>query len=58
MTLLFRISVQLSLESLIAHASATPSTLEQLQVYFYLITRRIQFDCLDRSIYSKCTLCN
>ena len=34
MMLLFRISVQLSVE----HLTVTPSTLEQLPVYFYLIT--------------------
>ena len=58
MMLLFRISVQLSVEPLIAHASATPSTSEQLPVYFYLITGRIQLYCFDRSVYSQCTLCN
>ena len=37
MMLLFRISVQFSVEPLIATRSATLSTLEQLPVYFYLI---------------------
>ena len=46
--LLFRISVQLSVEPLTATRSATASTLEQLPVCFYLITGRIQLDCLDR----------
>ena len=36
--------------------SATPSTLEHLPVYFYLITGRIQLDCFDRSVYSQCAL--
>ena len=40
MMLLFIISVQLSVEHLIAYASATPSMLEHLPVYFYLITGR------------------
>ena len=48
MMLLFRISVQLSVEPLIAHV--TSSTLEQLQVSF---TGRIQLDC-----YCQCELCN
>ena len=47
MMLLFRISVQLNVEPLIA----TPSTLEQLPGYFYLITRQIQSDCFGRSVY-------
>ena len=38
--------------------STTPSMLEQLPVYFYLITRRIPLDCFDKSIYSQCIICN
>ena len=38
MMLLFRISVQLSVEHLVAHAYVTPNTPEQLPVYFYSIT--------------------
>ena len=45
MMLFVIISVQLSVEHLIAHGSATPSTLEQLPVYFYLITGCLQHDC-------------
>ena len=52
MILLFRISVQLLTRS------ATPSTLEQLPVYFYLITGRIQLDCFYRLAFSQCALCN
>ena len=42
--------------------SASPSTLEQLPVYFYqggrtrdfhFITERIQFDCFHRSVHSQ-----
>ena len=59
MILFFRISVQLSVEPLITHTAATPSTFEQLSsVYFYLITGRIQLDYFDRSVYSQCALCN
>ena len=54
--LFFRISVQLSMGPLMQ--SAIPSTLEQLPVYFYLITGRIQLDCFDRSVHSQCALCN
>ena len=31
---------------------------DQLSVYFYLITGRIQLDCFDRSVYSQCALHN
>ena len=34
MMLLFRISVQLSVEPLTVHGSVTPNTLEQLPAYF------------------------
>ena len=34
--------------------SATPSTLEQLPLQFYLTTGHIQFGCFDRSVYSQC----
>ena len=44
MMMLFRISVQLSVGPM---RSPTPSTLEQLPVYFYLITGLIQLDCFD-----------
>ena len=57
MMLPFTISVQLSVERLIAN-TVTPSTLEQLPMYFYLITGRIQLDCFDRSVYSQCALYN
>ena len=53
MMLLFRVSVQLNVPTW----SATPSTLEQLQVYFYSITGPIQLDCFDKSVYSQCALC-
>ena len=56
--LIFRISVQLSVEHLIVHLVCNSSTLEQLPVYFYLITGRIQLDCFDGSVYSHCALCN
>ena len=55
---LFRISVQLSVEPLIVPRSVTPSLLEQLPLYFYLIIGRIQLDCFDRSVYSQYALCN
>ena len=55
---LFTISEQLSLESLLPALSTTPSMLEQLPVYFYLITRRIPLDCFDKSIYSQCIISN
>ena len=58
MTLLYRISVQLSVEPLIATRSATPTSLEQLPLYFYLIIRYIRLDCFDRSVTSQCALCN
>ena len=53
MMLLFGVSVQLNVPTW----SATPSTLEQLQVYFYSITGPIQLDCFDKSVYSQCALC-
>ena len=56
MMLLFKISIHLSVETLIVHAGLTPNTLQQLAWYFYLITGSIQFDCFDRSIYSQCTV--
>ena len=56
--LLFRVSMQLSVESLTATRSATPSTLEHLPEYFYLITGRIQFDCFDMSVYSLYAIYN
>ena len=54
MMLLFRISVQLSVEPL----ATTTSTLEHLPVYFYIISGRIQLDCFDRSVYSQYALFN
>ena len=56
--ILFRISVQLSVEPLLPSRSATPSTLEQLPVYFYLVTGLIQHDCFDKSVCSQCALRN
>ena len=53
MMMLFRISVQLSVEPSIAHRSATPSTPEQLPVYFYLITWLIQLYCFHKSVCSR-----
>ena len=53
MMLLFRISIQLSVESLIATRSATPSTLDNLPEYFYIITERIH-----RSVYTLFAICN
>ena len=47
-----------TIESNCLTQSTTLSTLEQLPVYFYLITWRIQLDCFDRSVYSQCALCN
>ena len=38
MMMLFRISVQLNVESLIVHTICNSSTLEQIAAYFYLIT--------------------
>ena len=50
-----RISVQLNAERLIATAASPPArTLEQLQAYFYLITRLIEFDCFNRPVYFQC----
>ena len=56
MMLLFRISVQLSVEPLIKlpTRSETPSMLERLPVYFYLVAGRIQLDCFGRSACSQC----
>ena len=48
MMLLFRISVQLSVKPLIAHAVC--STFDQLPAYFHLVTGCIQLDCFDRSV--------
>ena len=58
MILLFRISVQLSVEAIIAMRSTATSTLKQLPAYFYLITGRIELDCFERPIYSQCIMCN
>ena len=49
MMMRFRISVQLNVEQLTTR-SATPITLGQLPVYFYLSTGRIQLDCFARSV--------
>ena len=57
MMLLFRSFVQFDVEPLIAYCNSLNS-LEQLPVYFYLITRIIQFDCLDRSLYSQGKMCD
>ena len=38
--------------------SAILRMLEQLPMYFYLITGRIQLDYFDRSVNSQCALCN
>ena len=43
---MFRISVQLSVERLIAHVVCNS---QHAPVYFYLITGRIQLNCFDRS---------
>ena len=58
MTLLYRISVQLSVEPLIAHAVCNSQFVEQLPWYFYLTIGRIQRDCFDMSAYAQCALCN
>ena len=57
MMLPFRISVQLSLEPLIAHVVCNFMH-EQLPLYFYLIPGLTHFDCFDRSVYFQCALCN
>ena len=44
-------------KGLLSTGSATPSMLEQLPVYFNLITGCIQLDCFHRSVYSQCALC-
>ena len=49
--LLFRNSLQLSVEPLMPMWSATPSMLEQLPAYIYLIKEHILLDCFDRSDY-------
>ena len=59
MMLLFRVSVQLSVEPLISHAvSNSQHALSSTKVYFYLIRGRIQLDCFDKLVYSQCALCN
>ena len=56
--LLFRISVELNVEPLIAHTVCNSQlAIEQLPVYFYLIIGRIQLDCFDMSVLlSVCTM--
>ena len=52
-TPLFKISVQLSVEPLIAHAVCNSRHARTITwVYFYLITGCIQLYCFDRSVYS------
>ena len=48
MMLHFRVSVQLSVEPL---SLQLPACFEQLPAYFYLITRPIQLDCFNTSVY-------
>ena len=50
MIMLFRISVQLNVEPLTAHAVCS---FQQLPVYFYLITQLIQLDCLNKLVRSR-----
>ena len=57
MIVLFRISVQFE-SGTFNCPRGLQLPLEQLPVYFYLITVRIQLDCFDRSVYSQCVLCN
>ena len=57
MMLFFRISVQLTVEHLIAHAICNSSAFEQLPVYFCLITGRIQLDCWEYHEYiGRCSI--
>ena len=49
--LLFRISVQLSVEHLIAHAVCNSQ--HAGAIASFLITGRMELDCFDRSVYSQ-----
>ena len=56
MMLLFRISVQLSVEPLIAQAVCNYQHAWAITGLIYLIIGRIHFDCFDRSVYWHCVL--
>ena len=58
MMLLFRISVQLSVEHLIAHAVCNFQNARAIASVLLYNNSRIQLDCFDRSAYSQCALCN
>ena len=56
--LLFRISVQLSVEPLIAHAVCNSKHARAITSVLLLNYRVYPIDYVDRSVFSQCALCN